>query len=665
MNKIKGIQLRSIRTRLLVIITGISILTLAILCSVLYNQSQVLLTKQIETAALKVAENGAEQVESWLEARAGELEVMARFDAVQTMDWNAAGPVLREQWESMSENYEMFILAEPDGTAHLTTTEELYDISSRDYFQGAMRGQVTYGEAIISQATGNIVLTIGVPVKDSNGNIIGILAGIVQAETLTEIAASMKAGETGYGYIIQKDGLAIAHPNKENILTLNLLENENQELQAAAREMVAGKTGIGRYTYEGVEKLNAYAPVELTGWSVAVTVPMEELEAPLADLLSKSVASSAVAIIALVLIMVFVSGSIAKPIQKLNQLTAEIAQGNLNKEADIKTNDEIGELAGSFNAMVSNLRNLVQQINQNSEEVIDSSTQLAASAQQTGKAAEEVSRSVEEMSRAATAEAEDAQKTAEIIREMASALQQVGNNTEKVSNLSASFQDIVKQGLEAVEEQTKSMGVTISSAESVSGSIADLEAKSKQIGEIVGTITNIAEQTNLLALNAAIEAARAGEHGRGFAVVAEEVRKLAEESGEAADNIAQIITEIQKSTEQVVNDTNEAQNNVKKQEEAVLTVQNLFGKIEAASRDIDSAVQEVSAAVEEMLASSDEAVGAMENISSSTQEAAASAEEISAVVEEQTASVQTIADLAEKLSKGAEELKQAIRQFNV
>ncbi|MDD2586248.1 MAG: methyl-accepting chemotaxis protein [Syntrophomonadaceae bacterium] len=359
---------------------------------------------------------------------------------------------------------------------------------------------------------------------------------------------------------------------------------------------------------------------------------------------------------------------IAQPLVKITAISGALAEGDFTTEVPERlTNrqDEIGMLAAGFNAMILNLQGIATQVNQSSDVVVESADQLAISAQETGKAASEVAASVEEMAKAATAEAEDAGKTADIMKQMTDGLENIGDNAEKVNSLSASFQEIVDNGFKAAASQTESMQITLEKVGSVSSSMNELETKSRQIDEIVKVITSIAEQTNLLALNAAIEAARAGEHGRGFAVVAEEVRKLAEETGAATHNIADIIQAIQNSVQLLVEETNEAQNYVAAQEEAVQTSHGLFEKIGISSREVDAAIQEVSAAIEEMVASSNEVLQAVESISASTQESAASSEEISAIVEEQTASVQTIASLAQGMHLQAEQLKKAMDQIKV
>jgi methyl-accepting chemotaxis protein len=205
-------------------------------------------------------------------------------------------------------------------------------------------------------------------------------------------------------------------------------------------------------------------------------------------------------------------------------------------------------------------------------------------------------------------------------------------------------------------------GIKEASSES-SQVIMELDGKSKQIGEIVNLITNIADQTNLLALNAAIEAARAGEHGRGFAVVADEVRKLAEDSGNAAKQIAGLIHEIQEGTSNAVTSMQQGSEEVSTGAEALNEAASVIEKVVSAGDLIASMVQDIAAAAEQQSASIEEVTSSVEEVAAVSEETAASTEETTAAVQEQTASMQELANSADKLADIAREMKDVIDAF--
>jgi len=195
--------------------------------------------------------------------------------------------------------------------------------------------------------------------------------------------------------------------------------------------------------------------------------------------------------------------------------------------------------------------------------------------------------------------------------------------------------------------------------------VARLGERSKEIGQIIDTIAGIAGQTNLLALNAAIEAARAGEQGRGFAVVAEEVRKLAEQSQEAAKQIGTLITEIKDETDKAVAAMNEGTREVKTGAAAVNAAGQTFSEIAAMVTEVSAQVREISQAIEQMSGVSQNIVTAVQKIDTLSKNAATEAETVSAATEEQSASMQEIASSSQALAKMAQEMQGTIRQFRI
>jgi methyl-accepting chemotaxis protein len=200
---------------------------------------------------------------------------------------------------------------------------------------------------------------------------------------------------------------------------------------------------------------------------------------------------------------------------------------------------------------------------------------------------------------------------------------------------------------------------------SVAEAIEDLSVRSERIGGIVTTITGIAEQTNLLALNAAIEAARAGEQGRGFAVVAEEVRKLAEESQDAAGQIAGLIGEIQAETKKVVTVVAEGAQRTNDGVATVEQAREAFEQIGLAVESVSARVAEIASAVLQISADADRAQGGISEVAAVAEQSSASAEQVSASTEQTSASTQEIAASAQELARTAEQLESLVSRFRV
>jgi methyl-accepting chemotaxis protein len=319
----------------------------------------------------------------------------------------------------------------------------------------------------------------------------------------------------------------------------------------------------------------------------------------------------------------YISRIISRPVIAIAGATKQIAVGNLAiPDIDVKNKDEIGEMARSFNEMKQKLRQLIVQVSESSEHVASSSEQISAS--------------TEEIASGSSAQAQAAQTMQELFGELSAAMSSVAHGAEQAAELAAKTTSIAQDGGGIVEQSVASMN-------EVSSQMTRLEEDSNKIGAIIEVIDDIAEQTNLLALNAAIEAARAGEQGRGFAVVADEVRKLAERSGEATKQITGIIKGMQENTSRSVMAVT---NGVNQTQETGKAFERIIEMISATEHKVN----EIAAASEQQTAQTGEVMQSIESIASASQEAAAASEETAATS-------QSLAQLAEGLNDSVSAFK--------
>lgn len=423
---------------------------------------------------------------------------------------------------------------------------------------------------------------------------------------------------------------------------------------------------------DGVDYTGVYLPLKnYNGNIVGMLFAGEPRTDITSFIIQKVIALVGVTIIVLLVIAVItlmLSRKIANALVTVNRLFVSLSNGDLTMKVDpnmLKRNDEIGEMAGSVQALISKLNGIVTELTESADQLYKSGDEMAATASQSSKATEEISSAVEDISKGAVSQAEEIQNASSHIANMGKLIEDI---VEKVSNLTQAANVMGNAGdtsMNTMVELSESNDHTTEAVNKIADQIELTNESVGKIGEAAAFITNIADQTSLLALNASIESARAGEAGKGFAVVASEIQKLASQSDEAAGEIKQIIENLKQESEKTVEEMNSTKLLINEQVVKLNATRDSFVDV---SDGINVSRQET-AAIEVNVGSCDDARqqvnDVIANLSAISEQNAASAEETTASMQELTATISMLSTTANDLMKISEKLNSEMKFFKI
>lgn len=488
------------------------------------------------------------------------------------------------------------------------------------------------------------------------------------------INKNIDLGENGYFVVYDENGLEIAHPSLEGKNVWNVEDKSGKGFMLVQEQIKAALSGGGFVYYTWTlpnsekigEKISYQEQDPHWGWIVSAGSYMQDYNkgssAILKALIFILVGVTALGLIAIILF----SKHISEPIKVISNNLEDVSRGNLKmNELNISNNDETGKLAQSFNSMVRNMKGLISTIQESSLTVMKFSDSLETITTDNSRAINEVTTTIQEVAQAVGEEAISTDNAVSKIDILANNIETVTNFAINMDQVTTETVHLSNNGLSAIDTLTETTEKNNIATNQFSEVITKVNDSSNKINLITESITEISQQTNLLALNASIEAARAGEAGKGFAVVADEIRKLAEQSEKAVNEIKNIIDDIHKYSSSSVETMKTVKNATNDQNTAVSDTKHAFKEISGALNKLTISVNEINKESLSMRNMKNEIVGIMENISASTQQTSAATEEVSASSEEQLASIEEVLNYAHELKLLSTQLKQAVEQFSI
>lgn len=663
----------SLKTKLMAIIISVITVPLIILGTISYLNTANSIEKIIENNLDQMSASLSESIQQELDSVFKNIQIMSyRQDLVDitTGDAEKKDEAFNYLANIVEENKDMLlniIVLDTNGDAIVTSDSLNPDLNlenATDFQEVLKTSNMANGGVIESSVEkGQYIVSLSYPLV-SEGQVTGVLMAALKFENITKHLDKIKVGKEGYAFLLNKQGLILAHPLKEKVLNENLLETGSEDLKSLIKNAQEGKIGEGYYTYEGEKKFVSYVPTK--DYIVSITADYDEYMTPAYEIRRDVVIIILSSIlIASLLSYLFVNKNIVNPIRQLQNHMHKVGQGDLTVKSNIRTRDEIQDLSDDFNSMVSSQSNIVGTVIRSSNEMSESSEELAASIEEVTASTEEISDSIQEVAGITVDQDKSIVEISEVLVQLSSLIKISQRRAQLARESSIKTIEVANQGRSKVRETVSAIENIKTVSKDTESILESLSEVSVRVSGIIETINDISDQTNLLALNANIEAARAGEHGRGFAVVAEEVRKLSEQTSRESGMIASLVNEMLEDIEKAVNSMTLSREAVENGVEVSSQTDSTFVDILDSVHEISSEVDEIAETTQDEVANSDKIINLISTIASTSENISRDSQEIAAVVEEQNAVSQSLASVAEESTAMANELTGLVEKFKV
>ena len=544
------------------------------------------ITEDLHNYLHEIGDITSSNIENWL---SGRILLLGNTAQTITNDSNPAHVERLLEQKTLANTFLYTYLGTQDGqfiSRPIDAIPDDYNVLTRPWYTGASQaGKSTLTEPYLDVSANELVISIATPADK-----VGVVGGDLSLETLVNILGNLNIDETGYAFLVNADGKILVHPDKTAI------NKTLKELYPKNTPTINSELNETLLNGNGLQQILTFAPIEglpSVRWYIGLAVDKDLSYEMLSTFRTSAIIATIIAVVIIIGLLSLLIRVLMQPLHNMGRAMRDIAQGegDLTQRLQIQSNDEFGQMAGSFNQFVERIHTSISEVS-SATAMVNEVAQLVANASNAS-----MLNSDEQASRTSS--------VAAAINELGAATQEIARNAADASTHASAARLQAEDGRQVLGKTIDAMNAL---SEQIRGSCSNIEvlnSKTVDIGQILEVIQSISQQTNLLALNAAIEAARAGEAGRGFAVVADEVRNLAHRTQTSAQEIQQMIEELQVGSREAVTTMTESQRHsedsviiANQAGESLGTVTEQIGEIDGMNQSVATATEEQTSVVE-------------------------------------------------------------------